>query len=119
MHAIDIDPRKIEKTGAHLAEAGLSGHVTLHEGDAAAMLARIEPAVPFDFAFIDAVKGECFAYLDALKPKLASRCALATDNTGTHPDALASFVAHLRDQPGWTSCDVPVGNGFELTWRGR
>jgi hypothetical protein len=42
---------------------------------------------------------------------------VVTDNTRTHPDELAEFVAHLRSLPGVGSCEVPVGNGFELAVR--
>jgi hypothetical protein len=40
---------------------------------------------------------------------------LVTDNTSTHRDELAAFVGHLRAKSGGKSCEVPVGNGFELT----
>ena len=40
-----------------------------------------------------------------------------TDNTVTHAADLAPFVARLRGLPGFTSCGVAVGNGFELTVR--
>ncbi len=117
VHGFDIDPKKIERTYAHLKEADLIDVVTLHEGDARQMVAAVEPAEPFDFVFIDAVKSQCFAYLEAVWPKLAPRCALATDNTGTHPRQLAPFVDHLRNHEEFDSCDVPVGNGFELSVR--
>ena len=100
---------------AHLLEAGLDGVVSLHLGDARQVLRSIEPEKPFDFVFIDAVKEQSFEYLDAVRPKLARRSILVTDNTLTHADELASFVEHLRHWPGATSCQVPVGNGFELT----
>jgi hypothetical protein len=40
---------------------------------------------------------------------------LVTDNTITHAEQLASFLAHLRSLPQVASCGVPVGDGFELT----
>jgi predicted O-methyltransferase YrrM len=71
----------------------------------------------FDFVFIDATKEQCDAYLDAVLSKLAHRCIHVTDNTTTHADELASFAGRLRSLPGFTSCNAPVGNGFELTVR--
>jgi predicted O-methyltransferase YrrM len=115
IHAIDIDPKKIAAATKHLTEAGLIDTVTLHEGDARQVLGSLTPAEPFDFAFIDAVKDQSAAYLEALKPHLAERCVLATDNTSTHPDELAGFVDELRRLAGGRSCPVPIGNGFELT----
>ncbi|MFW6060265.1 MAG: O-methyltransferase [Phycisphaeraceae bacterium] len=117
LHAFERDPKKIEHTRRHLDEAGLSDVVTLHEGDARQTVAAATPQNPYDFVFIDAVKEQCFEYLDAVWPKLAPRCALATDNTGTHPEQLRAFVEHLRAHPELSSCDVPVGNGFELSLR--
>jgi predicted O-methyltransferase YrrM len=114
---IDNDRRKYAAATESLLEAGLADVVTLHHGDARELLNELEPRQPFDFVFIDAVKAECDAYLDAVWPALASHCTLVTDNTLTHPAELASFVARLRSLPGFASCGVPVGNGFELTVR--
>ena len=117
VHTIDAEPRKTEAARQHLTEAGLHGHVTLHTGPAQAVLGELKPERPFDFVFIDAVKSQCFEYLEAVWPHLAERTVLTTDNTVTHWEELEAFVGHLRSLPGFTSCNVPVGNGFELTVR--
>src|SRR5262249_35418068 len=117
VHTIDQDPRKVAAAMQNLRDAGLDTVVTLHPGDARELLASLRPATPFDFVFIDATKEQCDAYLDAVCPGLAPRCILVTDNTSTHAEQLASFVGRLRSLPGFTSCGVPVGNGFELTVR--
>jgi len=117
IHAVDLSPKKIAAASDHLREAGLGGVVTLHEGDARDVVAGLTPAEPFDFVFIDAVKSQSDAYLDAVWPKLAGGVMLATDNTRTHPGELGGFVQRLRALEGFASVDVPVGNGFELTVR--
>ena len=117
VHTIDRDPRKVAAATGHLGDAGLDAVVTLHEGDALEILDTLNAAEPFDFAFIDATKEQSDAYLDALLPLLAPDCLIVTDNTSTHAEELAGFVGRLRSLPGWTSCAVPVGNGFELTVR--
>ena len=117
VHTIDRDPRKVAAATGHLGDAGLDAVVTLHEGDAVEVLTTLKADEPFDFAFIDATKEQSDAYLDALLPLLAPDCILATDNTTTHADELSEFVGRLRCLPGWISCAVPVGNGFELTVR--
>jgi predicted O-methyltransferase YrrM len=117
VHSIDQDPRKILAAAGNLQEAGLADVVTLHQGDARAVLLEIQPHSPFDFVFIDATKAQCDEYLDAVWDKLAPSCILVTDNTTTHADELALFVSRLRSLPGFTSCGVSVGNGFELTVR--
>ncbi|MCG8400356.1 MAG: class I SAM-dependent methyltransferase [Firmicutes bacterium] len=115
VHTIDIDPRKTEAACAHLQEAGLIDYVTLHTGDAREVVENLQPDEPFDFAFIDAIKAQCFDYLKVLMPKLANRAVVITDNTTTHADELAPFVDHLRGLKGAVSCGIPVGNGIELT----
>jgi predicted O-methyltransferase YrrM len=117
VHTIDKDPRKVADATANLREAGLDEIVTLHQGVALEVLAAIRPEAPFDFVFIDATKEQSDAYLNAVWPALAPRCILVTDNTTTHADELAAFVARLRSLPGFASCGVAVGNGFELTVR--
>ncbi len=114
---IDHDPKKVTAASKNLRDAGLDRFVTLHQGDARQILASIQPRSPFDFVFIDATKEQSDAYLDAILPKLTPRCVLVTDNTTTHAHELAGFVKRLRSLPGFTSCAVPVGNGFELSVR--
>ncbi|GAB4108477.1 MAG: hypothetical protein Kow00105_15670 [Phycisphaeraceae bacterium] len=115
VHAIDISDKKIRAATKNLSDAGLINHVTLYQGDARDVLKGIHPEQPFDFVFLDADKQQSPAYLDAVWDQLADRTVLVTDNTHTHPDELAGFLDALRSKPGVSSCDVPVGNGFELT----
>lgn len=117
VHAIDIDGRKIAAAREHLQKAGLMEYVTLKEGDAREVLRTLKPAQLFDFVFIDAVKEQSREYLEAIWDKLARPCTIVTDNTTTHAKLLAGFVAHLRGLAGVRSCEVPVGNGFELSIR--
>jgi len=119
VHSIDADPKKVKAAGESLKEAGLAEFVTLHEGDARTVLTSIKPQAPFDFVFIDATKAQSDEYLDTVWSKLAPECVLVTDNTTTHAEELAPFVARLHGLPEFTSCGVPVGNGFELTVRRR
>jgi predicted O-methyltransferase YrrM len=117
VHTIDHSPRKVAAASQNIRDAGLSNVVKFYEGDARKVLASLEPSEPFDFVFIDATKEESNGYLDAVWPKLARQCILVTDNTSTHADELAAVVSRLRSLPGFTSCAVTVGNGFELTVR--
>lgn len=117
LDTFDIDPRKVAATRRHLAEAGLEGFVAVHQGDAREQLRTLRPPRPFDFVFIDAVKEQSFEYFEALRPLLAPRVLIVTDNTTTHAAELGAFVAHLRGWEGTTSVQVAVGNGFELTYR--
>jgi predicted O-methyltransferase YrrM len=115
VHGFELNEQKIAAATRHITEAGLLDSVTIHAGDARHMLVEFTPPTPYDFAFIDATKEQSFEYLDALWPRLAKRALIVTDNTTTHRDELAAFVQSLRARPSVQSCDVPVGNGFELT----
>jgi predicted O-methyltransferase YrrM len=115
VHAFDISEKKITAATNHLTEAGLIDCVTLHLGDARESVSQVEPAQPYDFVFIDAIKDQSMQYFEAVSPKFASRVVVVTDNTTTHWEQLASFVQFLRQLPGANSCAVPVGNGFEFT----
>ncbi len=117
VHTIDLNPKKVAAATQNIRDAGLADVVTIHQGDALDVLTSIRPVFPFDFAFIDATKEQSDSYLDAILPMLAARCILVTDNTTTHAQELATFVKRLRSLPGFTSCRVTVGNGFELTVR--
>jgi predicted O-methyltransferase YrrM len=115
VHAFEINEKKIAAATRHLTDAGLADTVTIHPGDARTVLPDVTPIRPYDFAFIDATKEQSFEYLEALWPRLGPRAMIVTDNTTTHRDELADFVADLRERSGGKSCQVAVGNGFELT----
>ena len=110
---IDHDPRKSEAAGRAYESAGLSEFVELQTGSAADVLARLEG--PFDFVLNDADKENCTRYVVLLAEKLSDRAAVLTDNTLTHSDQLAGFLAWMRGRPDFCSAHVPVGNGMELS----
>jgi len=118
--AVEADERKVRLAGAALDETGLADHVTLHLGRAQDVVPDLASDRPFDLLFIDAVKEECFAYLETAWPRLADRCVIITDNTTTHPEPLAEFLEHLRAHPEIiASTPIPVGNGIEVSVRDR
>jgi predicted O-methyltransferase YrrM len=94
--------------------------VVFHEGAALDVLPRLTG--PFDFVFIDCVKTEYEAYLDALLPKLERGAVIVCDNllwkgqvaTGTHDsatDALRSFNKRIATDPRLLTTILPVGDG--------
>jgi predicted O-methyltransferase YrrM len=87
-----------------------------------------EPALvgPFDLAFIDALKPEYLAYLEALVPRLVPGALVVADNVlwsgrasgdrparpGDDTDAIRAFdTAVLRD-PRFSATILPVGDGI-------
>jgi predicted O-methyltransferase YrrM len=85
-----------------------------------------EPALtgPFDLLFIDALKHEYQAYLDALRPRLAPGALIVADNVlwsgavsdpaSTRPGAaeLRAFNAAVLSDPGLIATILPVGDGL-------
>jgi predicted O-methyltransferase YrrM len=90
-----------------------------------------EPALagPFDLAFIDALKPEYAAYLEAIVPRLAAGALVLADNvlwsgraSGTRPsrgddestEALRGFNAAVLSDRRFRSTILPVGDGILL-----
>ena len=85
-------------------------------------------AGPFDMVFIDALKDEYQAYLDALRPRLSQGALVAADNvlwsgktSGGQPSAPGDHTAELRDfcarvsaDPAFETAILPIGDGLLL-----
>jgi predicted O-methyltransferase YrrM len=115
LDTFDRDPDKHAAAREFFTAAGLEGVVRLRAGDALEKLAELDDGI--DFAFLDATKVETDEYWRVVEPKLAARWVLAVDNTTSHAAQLGPFVEMLRGRPDLSSCDVPVGHGFELAVR--
>jgi caffeoyl-CoA O-methyltransferase len=95
-----------------------------------------EPALagPFDLAFIDALKPEYGAYLEAMTSRLAPGALVVADNVlwsgrvsgarpasaeDTNTNALRSFDRAVLADPRFTATILPVGDGLLIAgWRG-
>jgi caffeoyl-CoA O-methyltransferase len=85
-----------------------------------------ELAGPFDMVFIDALKDEYLAYLDALMDRLAPGAVVVADNvlwsgrtSGARPsvpgdgsDALREFCARVSTDPAFETAILPIGDGL-------
>jgi predicted O-methyltransferase YrrM len=110
---IDHDPRKSEAARGAFESAGLSEYVELQTGSAVDVLEGLKG--PIDFVLNDADKENCIRYIALLADKLSDRAIVLTDNTLTHSEQLADFLAWIRGRPDFCSAHVPVGNGMELS----
>jgi caffeoyl-CoA O-methyltransferase len=108
--------------------------VTIVEAKALDALAADDPALagPFDLAFIDALKPEYLAYLEALAPRLVRGALVVADNvlwsgktSGAQPERPGDGTAELRRfsetvlaDPRFEATILPVGDGLLVaTWR--
>jgi len=110
---IDHDPRKSEAARRAFESVGLSEYVELQTGSAAEVLEGLNG--PIDFMLNDADKENCTRYVELLAGKLNDRAVVLTDNTLTHPEQLADYLAWIRRHSDFCSAHVPVGNGMEMS----
>ncbi|MEZ0239937.1 MAG: O-methyltransferase [Chloroflexota bacterium] len=126
-----IDP-SAERTGRardFWRRAGVADErVTIVQAKALEAFAADDPALagPFDLAFIDALKPEYLAYLEALIPRLAPGALVVADNvlwsgqtSGAQPSRPGDGTAELRlfsetvlADPRFEGTILPVGDGL-------
>lgn len=120
----EIDPSILATARDFVAEASLRCAVRFHQGVALELLPDL--AGPFDFVFIDCVKSEYEAYLDALLPKLVPGALIVCDNLlwggkvadGVHDestDALRAFNRRITTDSRLMTTILPLGDGLGLS----
>jgi predicted O-methyltransferase YrrM len=124
VETIELDRGILAIAKGFVAEAGLECEVRFHQGAALDVIPRLEG--PFDFVFIDCVKSEYEAYLDALLPKMEPGAMIVCDNLlwkgqvaeGVHDtatDALRSFNARIASDERLLTTILPLGDGLGVS----
>ena len=133
---IDPDRERTDRARAWWRQAGIPDEqITVVNAPALAAF-ETDPALagPFDMVFIDALKPEYLAYLEALVGRLEPRALVAADNvqwsgraSGSRPAAaddentaaLRAFDTAVLSDPRFTATILPLGDGLLIaTWRG-
>jgi predicted O-methyltransferase YrrM len=114
--SIDRDADKQEPAAANLRRAGLGEVVELVVGDATEMVRGLDG--PFDCVFFDADRVSAPEQLQLLLPKLRDDALLIADNTLSHPDEIAGYLAALQALPDFERLVIPVGKGLSVAHRG-
>ena len=124
---IDPDGERTDLARGWWREAGIPDErITVVNAPALDAFARDEPALagPFDLAFIDALKPEYEAYLEALVPRLAPGALVVAatvlwsgrvvDSADTSPNtaALRAFDERVLRDPRFNATILPVGDGL-------
>jgi caffeoyl-CoA O-methyltransferase len=139
-HIVTIDPdrERTDLARGWWRDAGIADErITVLNAKALEAFASADPALagPFDLAFIDALKPEYWAYLEALTAgRLAPGALVLADNvlwsgrvSGARPAdgedantaALRSFSERVLGDERFTATILPVGDGLlAATWRG-
>ncbi len=135
---IDPDQERTDLARGWWREAGIpDGHITVLTAKALEAFEAADPALagPFDLAFIDALKPEYEAYLDALVDgRLAPGALVVADNVlwsgrvaGSRPAdpndadtaALRRFCERVLGDERFSATILPLGDGLLIaTWRG-
>src|SRR5438445_7485330 len=101
---IDPDRSRTDRARRYWLRAGVTDRVRVINEPALRVLPRLAPGI--EFAFIDAIKTEYVAYLDALLPKMAPGGMITVDNVlwsgriaggvhGEDTDAVRAFNEHF------------------------
>lgn len=120
---IDPDRSRTDRARRYWLRAGVTDRVRVINEPALRVLPRLAPGI--EFAFIDAVKTEYLAYLDALLPKMAPGGIITVDNVswsgriaaGVHDedtDALRAFNERFLRHEQLEATIVPVGDGLGI-----
>ena len=127
---IDPDRSRTDLARAWWREAGVTDErITIVTARALDAFAAADPTLagPFDLAFLDAIKVEYEAYVDALLPRLAPGALLVADNVlqsgrvaDDTPDdeadesvrALRAFNRRVLTDDRFVATIVPVGDGL-------
>ena len=120
---IDPDRVRTDRARRYWLRAGVTDRVRVINEPALRVLPRLTPGI--EFAFIDALKTEYVAYLDALLPKMAPGGMITVDNvlwsgriaTGEHDentDALRAFNEYFLRHEQLEATIVPVGDGLGI-----
>jgi len=124
LETIELNPETLAAAKRYVAEAKLPCEVRFHEGAALDVLPTLSG--PFDFVFIDCVKTEYEAYLDALLPKLEKGAVIVCDNLlwhgavaeGEHDpatDALRRFNKRIATDSRLSTIILPLGDGTGIS----
>ena len=130
---IDPDRSRTDRARGWWRQAGIpDDRIVVVNGPAldAFAAAEGEPALagPFDLAFIDALKHEYAAYVEAIVPRLAPGALVIADNvlwagrvSGERPsspgdatDVLRAFDSAVLHDPRFTATILPIGDGLLL-----
>src|SRR5437667_1651812 len=120
---IDPDRSRTGRARRYWLRAGVTDRVRVINEPALRVLPRLAPGI--EFVFIDAIKTEYSAYLDALLPKMAPGGVIAVDNltwsgriaAGEHDedtDALRGFNEKFLHHEQIEATILPLGDGMGL-----
>lgn len=113
---IELSDYKIDLAALTFERSGLAETIRQVRGRAADFL-RAESDDSFDLVFLDSNRSEYPELWPGIRRILRPFGLLVVDNAMSHADEMALFMAMVSDDPAFTTCTVPVGNGEFLATR--
>lgn len=114
--ATELNAAKAARAIEHIRQAGLGDLVEVRPGDAFDTLSDVSG---IDFLLLDGWKALYLPMLQKLEPALNSGSLVLADDLAIMPEMLQPYVAYVRDrQNGYTSSELPLDDGLELSLRG-
>jgi predicted O-methyltransferase YrrM len=116
---VDLSAEKQTYAKSMLEKAELAPHVEFHNGDALAVIGRLDAV--FDFVLIDLWKNVYIPCFDAVRQKIAPDAIIVADNMIFPPDnheSASAYRTHVR-AAGMDSVLLPVGHGIEVSRTAR
>lgn len=94
---IELDEGRAEEAGANIRKLGMESMITVIQGDAAAVLPKLNGS--FDMIFVDAAKGQYIKYFEPCMQLLSVGGILVSDNVLQDGEILEShFLVNKRDR---------------------
>lgn len=130
---IDLNVDRARRAIEYFKRAGIEEQVEVLFGDARKIVPTLEGE--FDFAFVDAAKGEYLDYLDLVIPRIATGGILVVDNVffrgwvvpgsefapkyNRMVNHLREFLSNLTQNPDFQTSVLPLGDGVSVSIRKR
>ncbi|WP_219470371.1 O-methyltransferase [Nonomuraea rhizosphaerae] len=110
LETVEIDPERATQARANIAAAGVSGQVTVTEGDGAAVLAAAADG-SVDLVVLDAERPAYVDYWPRLRRVLSPGGVIAVDNAVSHGEQVAAFRETVTADGGFAVHLHEVGDG--------
>jgi predicted O-methyltransferase YrrM len=112
----ELNEAKAKIAQTNIAEAGLQHYAEVRVGDARETLPQVPG--PIDLLLLDGWTPLFLTVLKAMEPRLRTGSVVIADDTGLYPEKLQEYLAHVRgEMSGYTSLELPIGDGLELSIR--
>lgn len=133
----EYDADELDLAREYAERAGTADRMAFEAGDAMAAVERYDG--PFDLVLMDQEKSRYVDGLEAVREKLTAGGVVIADNMTAGPAAfedvlallegddvadeaargVAGYIEHVRDDPGFESIVVPMGNGIAVSVKRR